>query len=91
MRFDDGAILLCNSLGRNHFLPMSAFETFDEPRTAARARINEIGEILALGLIRLRAKQSSQISRRDAENSLDCLGHQSGHANGFSAGKPDHE
>jgi hypothetical protein len=91
MRFDDDAILLFNSLGRDHFLPMSAFETLDEPSTAARARIREIGEILALGLIRLRARQLSQIDRAGAENSLDCLGHQSGHANGFSTRKCDHE
>ena len=51
----------------------------------ARERIAEIGEILAAGLIRLRARQSSQLSPVDGESSLACLGHQSGHANGEEA------
>ena len=47
----------------------------------ARERIAEIGEILALGLARLRARQSSRTSTDGGERSLDCVGHQSGHAN----------
>ena len=46
-----------------------------------RARIAEIGEILALGLVRLKARQSTQLSPPDGESSLASLGHQSGHAN----------
>jgi hypothetical protein len=47
----------------------------------ARERIAEIGEILALGLIRLRSRQSSQLSSGTGESSLASLGHQSGHEN----------
>jgi len=47
---------------------------------SARERIAEIGEILAAGLIRLRSRKSSSLSADDGESSLDCLGHQSGHA-----------
>jgi hypothetical protein len=44
-------------------------------------RIAEIGEILALGLVRLRARQSSQLSGGNGESSLACVAHQSGHGN----------
>jgi hypothetical protein len=46
----------------------------------ARTRMAEIGQILALGLVRLRARQSSQMPADDGEGSLACVGHQSGHA-----------
>jgi hypothetical protein len=46
----------------------------------ADERISEIAEILALGLMRLRTRQSSPLSPHVGESSLDCLGHQSGHA-----------
>ncbi len=49
----------------------------DEPAD----RLAEIGEILALGLVRLRARQSSQTEARTGESSLDCVAHQSGDAN----------
>jgi hypothetical protein len=44
----------------------------------ARERIAEIAEILASGLMRLRARKSSQISPDLGEISLDILAHQSG-------------
>jgi hypothetical protein len=47
----------------------------------AHERIAEIGEILAAGLVRLRARQSSQTLGSSGESSLACVGHQSGHAN----------
>jgi hypothetical protein len=47
----------------------------------AAERLAEIVEILAAGLTRLRARQSSHLSPDCGESSLDCLGHQSGHAN----------
>jgi hypothetical protein len=47
----------------------------------ARERITEIGEILALGLARLRARQSSETARAAGESPLACVGHPSGHAN----------
>lgn len=43
-------------------------------------RLAEIAEILAAGLMRLRARQSSPLSPDREESSLDCSGHQSGHA-----------
>jgi hypothetical protein len=43
-------------------------------------RLDEIAEILAVGLMRLRARQSSPLSPDRGESLLDCSGHQSGHA-----------
>jgi hypothetical protein len=56
--------------------------------SAARDRIAEIGEILALGLIRLRARKSSQLSADRGERSLDCVGDQSGHADNILRTEP---
>jgi hypothetical protein len=44
-------------------------------------RIAEIGAILALGLLRLRARQSSEFSGAGGESSLDFVARQSGHKN----------
>jgi hypothetical protein len=44
-------------------------------------RLDEIAEILAAGLVRLRARKSSQISAHSGESSLDCAADQSGHPN----------
>ncbi len=64
------------------------------PRAAdvqsAKERIVEIGQILALGLIRLRARQSRQSSAPLGESSLACVGEQSGHANPAFEGEADH-
>jgi hypothetical protein len=49
----------------------------------ARERVAEIGEILALGLVRLKARQSSHLSADRGESSLASLADQSGHANGI--------
>jgi hypothetical protein len=54
------------------------------PVRDARERIAEIGEILALGLVRLKARQSSQLSSGNGESSLACVADQSGHANSES-------
>jgi hypothetical protein len=43
-------------------------------------RLDEIAEIFALGLIRIRQRQSSALSAHHGECSLDCAGHQSGHS-----------
>jgi hypothetical protein len=43
-------------------------------------RITELAEILARGLIRLRAAKSSPLSADDGESSLDFPPDQSGHA-----------
>ena len=50
-------------------------------RLSNSERIAEIGEILALGLIRLRARKSTQLSADRGDSSLDCVADQSGHAN----------
>ncbi len=55
-----------------------------EPRKEndeAHRRIAEIGEILAAGLMRLSARQSSEFSSQNGESSLEPVGQQSGHAN----------
>jgi hypothetical protein len=52
----------------------------------AGQRLAEIAELLAAGLTRLRARQSSQISAHFGESSLDCAAHQSGHANVLKEG-----
>jgi hypothetical protein len=44
-------------------------------------RLSEIAEILALGLTRLRARQSSALPADLGESLLDCAANQSGHAN----------
>jgi hypothetical protein len=55
------------------------------PLTAAE-RLDEIAEILAAGLMRFAALQSSSQSADHGEGSLDCPGHQSGHANVLTEG-----
>ena len=50
-------------------------------QTETAERIAEIGEILALGLVRLRARQSSQREANTGESSLDFVAGQSGHDN----------
>jgi hypothetical protein len=49
-------------------------------------RLDEIAEILAAGLTRLHARQSSRLSADRGEGSLDCPGEQSGHANVLTDG-----
>jgi hypothetical protein len=51
------------------------------PYASASDRIAEIGEILAVGLVRLRARQSSQIAAVSGDSSLACVASQSGGAN----------
>ena len=46
----------------------------------AAERLAEVAEILAAGLMRLKARKSSHLSAHCGESSLDCAGHQSGHA-----------
>lgn len=46
----------------------------------ADERLAEVADILAAGLMRLHARQSSPLSPHSGESSLDCTAHQSGHA-----------
>ena len=48
-------------------------------RMSAAERLTEIGEILAAGLLRLRARQREAESRRSGESSLDFSANQSVH------------
>lgn len=50
-------------------------------RLSPAERLAEIGEILAAGLIRVRTRQSSELSRPSGESYVDFTAHQSGHAN----------
>ena len=49
-------------------------------RMSAKERLAEVTRILALGLIRLRARQSSQVSELTGEVPLHISPDQSGHA-----------
>jgi hypothetical protein len=52
----------------------------------ASERLDDIAEILATGLMRLRARQSSSLSSDLGDSSLDCADGQSGHANVLNGG-----
>jgi hypothetical protein len=54
----------------------------DPRRLSAAERLDEIAEILAAGLMRLRARKSSPLSRDRGESSLDFSPDQRGHARG---------
>jgi hypothetical protein len=64
--------LMTNAISPNH-LP-------------AAERLDEVAEILATGVMRLHARKSSPLSAHSGESSLDCPGHQSGHANVLTDG-----
>jgi hypothetical protein len=49
-------------------------------------RIDEIAEILAAGLMRLRSRKSSPLSAVGGDSLLDCAAHPSGHADTLSHG-----
>ena len=54
-------------------------------RLSAAERLDEIAEILAAGLMRLRVRQSSDESADYGESSLHSVANQSGHAEALSA------
>jgi hypothetical protein len=53
-------------------------------RMTPAERLDEIAEILAAGLIRIRARQSTPLSAERRESSLDCAAHRSSHADGLT-------
>jgi hypothetical protein len=60
-------------------MPQSSVnQTYPESVSGAE-RIAEIGEILALGLMRLRARQSTHLSAETGDSFVDCLATPSGH------------
>jgi len=57
---------------------------------SAAERLTEIAEILAAGLMRLKARKSTPLSAHSGESSLDCSGYQRGHAEALTRdGGPD--
>ena len=52
----------------------------------APERLGEIARILALGLARLRARQSSELSAGRGDSSVDFLADQRGHADRHDGG-----
>ena len=55
-------------------------------RLTPHERLAELGRVLAAGLIRMKARQSSPLSADRAESSVDLCGPKSGHATRNSAG-----
>ncbi|SDB20305.1 hypothetical protein [Bauldia litoralis] len=55
-------------------------DDFLKDRSSAAERIAEIGELLALGLVRLHARKSSSLFSDGGEGLVDCLATRSGHA-----------
>jgi hypothetical protein len=53
----------------------------DPSRLCAAERLDELAEILATGLMRLKARKSSSLSAHGGESSLDYPSEQSSHAN----------
>lgn len=66
---------------RVHHLGMANNEVISSDlNDEARERIAEIAELLALGLVRLRARESTSLSAGTGDSSVDCLATPSGHA-----------
>ena len=57
-----------------------AMNALNPDQMAPAERLAEIAEILAAGLMRLKARKSTPLSAHSGESSLDCPAHQSGHA-----------
>ncbi len=58
----------------------------DPARMSPAERLAELGRILATGLIRMKARQSSSLSADRGESSVDLFPPQSGHATRNSDG-----
>lgn len=59
--------------------------TRQQNQITATERLNEIAEILALGLTRLQARQSTPVFPHLGESVLDCVGVQSGPADDLTS------
>jgi hypothetical protein len=77
--------LLFNSLGQDH---LSKMTILNEPDIGASGRLIEVAEILAVGLQRLIARQSSELSADRGESSLHFTPDQSGAGSPTSVEKP---
>ena len=72
---------------RDCFLRTPVAGNLMAPRLMSAAeRLDEVAEILAVGLTRLRARQSTALPADLGESSLDCAGDPSGHANALKGG-----
>jgi hypothetical protein len=56
------------------------YNAIDPRHLSTAERLDEIADVLAAGLMRLRARKSSQISGDPGESSLDFSPEQRGHA-----------
>jgi hypothetical protein len=65
---------------------MATFNKSDTDGDSASERLSEIAQILAVGLSRLKARQSSPQSADFGESSLGFAAAQSGHANVLTDG-----
>jgi hypothetical protein len=66
--------------------PSNAMSALKPELMSAAERLDEIAEILAAGLMRVRARQSSPQCEDGGDSSLDCAGHQSGDPNVLNGG-----
>jgi hypothetical protein len=64
------------------------YNAIDPRHLSTAERLDEIADILAAGLMRLRARKSSQISGDPGESSLDFSADQRGHARQENARGP---
>jgi hypothetical protein len=65
---------------------MKSPNPLDPNRMSLAERLAELGRVLAAGLIRMKARQSSPLSADRGEGSVDFEAHQSGHATRNSGG-----
>jgi hypothetical protein len=75
-------IILCANADGARMNPLSL------NRMSTDERLDEIAALLAAGLMRLRARKSSPLSRHDGESSLDFSADQRGHAS--TKGRQEH-
>jgi hypothetical protein len=59
---------------------MAHMNALSSDRMTASERLSEIARILAIGLIRLRARQSTELSAQCGESFVDFLADRRGHA-----------
>ena len=84
IRFAAEFISLFVSLDQAH--SSNAMNALKPNLMSAAERLDEIAEILAVGLMRARARQSSPQSADRRDSSLDCAGQQSGDPNVLNGG-----
>jgi hypothetical protein len=81
-------ILLFSVAEDDHSLRQCRWRADESSFTKPDERLDEIAALLAAGLMRLRARKSSPLSRHDGESSLDFSADQRGHAS--TKGRQEH-